>query len=460
MSYSIYPKKKKSLIRYDDDDYDYDYKPKSYSSKKNSWSWSSKGWSYFSFFNSEEDDDKDLFVKSPDNYQTPKKSDIKAKARVFKEASFNTIKELARVCYLKMIDDSDYISDKFKEYDSLSDVEKEDYQTKKSFYDQIYTSFIPGFTPLEQAISIYLKMQKKEYQDSNSDSDESLSFNTSLEFDREVYFDPTINEQLEFNELSKTYKLEIMNLISLIGDFGSQFKVEKEIDEKIVSNSDEYTKKIMRDYSQFNMIDLYQKMFPNFRTKFLTKDLVVNVPVDRKEQKQKIIIILDFSGSMDEHSKQVWVNAILIDRFRYVMKGEAEVFFSYFVDNPDRLRFQHIKDKEDVINFWSAFSNEPNGGMTEVGLMIDRISEEISNNKLMNLNVDLSEEKPEILVINDGYDTIHSDNFPYKVNALCLMEENEHLKNLCINSGGKKVYISEDNEITLYSSEGVRKLNL
>jgi hypothetical protein len=40
------------------------------------------------------------------------------------------------------------------------------------------------------------------------------------------------------------------------------------------------------------------------------------------------------------------------------------------------------------------------------------------------------------------------------------MEENEHLKNLCINSGGKKVYISEDNEITLYSSEGVRKLNL
>jgi hypothetical protein len=458
MSYSIYPKKKKSLIRYDDDDYD--YKPKSYSSKKNSWSWSSKGWSYFSFFNSEEDDDKDLFVKSPDNYQTPKKSDIKAKARVFKEASFNTIKELARVCYLKMIDDSDYISDKFKEYDSLSDVEKEDYQTKKSFYDEIYTSFIPGFTPLEQAISIYLKMQKKEYQDSNSDSDESLSFNTSLEFDREVYFDPTINEQLEFNELSKTYKLEIMNLISLIGDFGSQFKVEKEIDEKIVSNSDEYTKKIMRDYSQFNMIDLYQKMFPNFRTKFLTKDLVVNVPVDRKEQKQKIIIILDFSGSMDEHSKQVWVNAILIDRFRYVMKGEAEVFFSYFVDNPDRLRFQHIKDKEDVINFWSTFSNEPDGGMTEVGLMIDRISEEISNNKLMNLNVDLSEEKPEILVINDGYDTIHSDNFPYKVNALCLMEENEHLKNLCINSGGKKVYISEDNEITLYSSEGVRKLNL
>jgi REP element-mobilizing transposase RayT len=69
---------------------------------------------------------------------------------------------------------------------------------------------------------------------------------------------------------------------------------------------------------------------------------VVNVPVDRKEQKQKIIIILDFSGSMHEEFKQDWVNAILIDRFKYVMKGEAEVFFSYFIHNPEHMHFQHI----------------------------------------------------------------------------------------------------------------------
>ena len=112
-----------------------------------------------------------------------------------------------------------------------------------------------------------------------------------------------------------------MNNLSLVGQFGSEFKVEKEISEKIVANSDQYSKLIMRDYSQFFMMDLYQKMFPNFATKFLTKDLTVNVPVDRKEQIQKIIILLDFSGSMDSYDKQVWVNAILIDRFKYVMKG-------------------------------------------------------------------------------------------------------------------------------------------
>lgn len=458
MAFSItYPKKgaKKKSTHWDDDDY---YAP-TRTKKKSSWSWSSSSWSYYSFFNTEvEENNEDLFVKSPENYETPKKSDIKSRVRVHRDSSYDTIKELARVCYLKMIEDRDYISEKYQDYDSLSDEDKHDYDTKKAFYDEIYESFIPGFTPLEQAISIYLKMKTKEYAEGKEKEDKD-DMNCSLDFDRDLYGDPTINEQLEINELSKQYKMEIMNQLSLIGDFGSQFKVEKEIEEKIVSNSDEYAKKIMRDYSQFYMIDLYQKMFPNFASKFLTKDLTVNVPVDRKEQKQKIIIILDFSGSMEHDTKQIWVNAILIDRFRYVLKGEAEVFFSYFVDNPDQMYFHHIKDREDVISFWETFSNHPDGGMTEVGLMVERIADEISNGRLMNLNVNLSEEKPEILVINDGYDDIHSDNFPYKVNALCLMQENDDLKDLCIKSGGKKIFVNEDNKLKMYSSEGEKSLN-
>jgi hypothetical protein len=458
MAFSIsYPKRgsvKKSEDYYDPYD---DYYTPTKAKKKSSWSWSKSSWSYYSFFNTEvEENNEDLFVKSPENYETPTVSQIKNKTHVYKQSSYDTIKELARVCYLKMIDDPDYISEKYKDFDSLSDLDKQDYTLKKEFYDTIYESFIPGFTPLEQAIAIYLKMKTKEHQE-NDDSD-GEGFNSTLDFNREIYSDPTINEQLEINELSKSYKMQIMNLISLIGDFGSQFKVEKEIDEKIVSNSDEYTKKIMRDYSQFHMIDLYQKMFPNFRSKFLTKDLTVNVPVDRKEQKQKIIIILDFSGSMDDHEKQIWVNAILIDRFRYVLKGEAEVFFSYFVSDPNQMNFQHIKNREDVVKFWETFSNEPNGGMTEVGNMVQRIADEISNGRLMNLDVNLSEEKPEILVINDGNDSVGTNEFPYKVNALCLMEKNYELRDLCINSGGKKIHVNEENVITMFSSEGSKVL--
>jgi len=458
MAFSVsYPKRgsvKKSEDYYDPYD---DYYTPTKAKKKSSWSWSKSNWSYYSFFNTEvEENNEDLFVKSPENYETPTVSQIKNKTHVYKQSSYDTIKELARVCYLKMIDDRDYISEKYKDFDSLSDLDKQDYTLKKEFYDTIYESFIPGFTPLEQAIAIYLKMKTKEHQE-NDDSD-GEGFNSTLDFNREIYSDPTINEQLEINELSKSYKMQIMNLISLIGDFGSQFKVEKEIEEKIVSNSDEYAKKIMRDYSEFHMIDLYQKMFPNFRSKFLTKDLTVNVPVDRKEQKQKIIIILDFSGSMSDHEKQIWVNAILIDRFRYVLKGEAEVFFSYFVHSPDQMNFQHIKNREDVVKFWETFSNDPDGGMTEVGDMVQRIADEISNGRLMNLDVNLSEEKPEILVINDGNDSVGTNEFPYKVNALCLMEENYELRDLCINSGGKKIHVNEENVITMFSSEGEKVL--
>ena len=253
--------------------------------------------------------------------------------------------------------------------------------------------------------------------------------------------------------------MSILNKVSIIGQLGSQFKVEKEVEEKIVSNSDTYAKMMMRDYAQIAQVDLYQRLFPNFPVKLLMKDLVVSVPVDRKEQKQKIIIILDYSGRMCDSFKQDWVNAILIDRFRYVMQGEAEVFFSYFVSNPDDMHFHHVHDRESVIKFWQMFSNDPNGGMTRVGDMVNRIASEVQNGKLMNLNIDLSEEKPEILVINDGQDSIHSEKFPYKVNAITLGEMNTQLQKLCVETHGKKVFVSEDHEVIAYSESGEEKVS-
>ena len=325
------------------------YYTPSYTSKKSKGGWKSKysggwskSWSSFSFTVDYEDNDNDLFVKDPINYLTPTAKEIKKKVKVNKQTAIDTIKELARVCYFKMIDEKDYVSEKF--VDNM-----EGQEAKKSLYDSIFDQYIPGFTPLEQAISIYLKIKNSGEVDEDGQrgetEDDDMNMQKGLDFDRNIYSDPTINEQLELNDISKERKMEILNHLSLVGQFGSEFKVEKEISEKIVSNSDEYAKMIMRDYAQFHMIDLYQKMFPNFKTKFLTKDLTVNVPVDRKEQIQKIIIILDYSGSMCDVEKQIWVNAILIDRFRYVMKGEAEVFFSYFVDDPTELDFQHIKNR-------------------------------------------------------------------------------------------------------------------
>lgn len=416
---------------------------------KYSGGWSKSGWGSFSFSWGDTDNNDDLFVKDPVNYLTPTTSEIRKKVHAPKQTSVDTIKELARVCYFKMIDDRDFVAEQF------IDSEDEEHQARKALYDSIFEQYIPGFTPLEQAISIFLKMKSgKEYSENGErDDDDELDMKKGLDFDRQLYSDPHINEQLDLNDLSRNRKMEIMNHLSLVGQFGSEFKVEKEISEKIVANSDEYSTMIMRDYSQIHMMNLMQKVYPNFRSKFLTKDLTVSVPVDRKEQIQKIIIILDYSGSMDYDAKQIWVNAILIDRFKYVMKGEAEVFFSYFVDSVEDLNFQHIKDREDVIKFWQTFSNDPNGGMTEVGDMVEHISNEISSGKLCNLDVNLSEEKPEILVINDGQDDIGTDQFPYKVNAVSLMSFSSQLKDLCLNTGGKQIEVTEDDKVFTYSVE-------
>lgn len=425
--------------------------------KYNSYSWTPSVWTNYSWIGSTfvEDDNSKLFAKDPVTYITPTKSDIKAKTNVWNEKSLDTIKELARVCYFKMIDEKDYVSEMYSDYESLSEEGQNDYDRKKELYDKIFEQFIPGNTPLEQAIAIYRQISNDVQNASVSGEKDDCDFDSTLSFDRAVYADPNINEQLDFNELSKSRKMDILDKISIIGDLGEQFKVEKEVDEKLVSNSDQYAKKIMRDYAQFSNIELYQKMFPNFRTKFLTKDLTVNVPVDRKEKKQKIIILLDFSGSMDGSDKQIWVNAILIDRLKYVMKEEAEVYFSYFVHSTSTLNFHHLKNREDVMTFWTWFSNDPNGGTTDIGGNVTYISKQIEKGKLHNLDVDLSSEKPEILIINDGQDRVDYDTLPYKVNAISLLEFSNELKNLCIKTGGKQVQVKSDNSVTSYAEEGI-----
>ena len=452
-----------------DDYYDGDYYTPTYQSPKKStggWKskyggggWSKSSWSSFSYtwdYGSVDNND-DLFVKDAINYLTPTAAEIRKKVHAPKQTSIDTIKELARICYFKMIDEKEYVAEKYADYDNLSESEQAEYQQKKALYDSIFEQFIPGFSPLEQAISIYLKLKgqsTREEREDGEDEDKEIDLTKRLDFDRNIYSDPNINEQLDLNELSKNRKMEIMNHLSLVGQFGSEFKVEKEISEKIVANSDQYATMIMRDYSQIHMMNLMQRVYPNFRSKFLTKDLIVNVPVDRKEQIQKIIILLDYSGSMHEDEKQVWVNAILIDRFRYVMRGEAEVFFSYFVYDCEDLEFQHIKDRDDVIRFWQTFSNEPNGGGTAIGEIVEYVANEVHSGKLCNLQVNLSEEKPEILIINDGEDSVGSDEFPYKVNAISLMSFSEELKDLCLATEGKQIEITYDLETFAYTKDG------
>lgn len=474
---------------YDDDDDDFygrrigygsrgTYKPsyrKETYTQKNSWSWSS----YNIYGEIHEDNDSDLFIKNHDNYFTPTAVEIRKSlpwSYNTNTDSINLIKEFSRFFFYKMLDQKNYIAEKFEDDSTLSEEELIEKTNKVEFYEALWDKYTPGFTPLEKAISLLTGMS----QDGNSPNDISKNFKRfdndnrsalqNIKYNEAIFTDPEYNELLnsEFFNKNNYNKLSILNKIALVKNLGSQFKVEKEIEEKIVANSKNYAKKVMRDYSQVFNIDLYQRLFPNFKYKLLTKDLNVNVPVDKTEHKQKIIILLDFSGSMSNPTKQEWVLAILMDRLKYAIKEEAEIFFSYFVNNPNSLDFTHIYNKETALKFLSTFSTLPNGGDTYIGAMIDRIDHNISHGYLANLKIDLRKEKPEILVINDGQDSVKTNSFSYKTNAISLFQHNEELKRLCVSNNGKYVSVLGDEynptsttlSVETFSKEGNEKLTI
>lgn len=431
----------------------YSFNSRNYS-YSNIYSGRTSNWGYYSSFNFSDDNEQNLFIKSSENYITPTSAEIRPRfTQYLQDETISLVKDLARVAFYKMLQEPDLFKDEYLDTEKLSGRALNQYELRKTLIEKMNEVWLPGSSPMEQAINVVQMLQEKlktENISACSNTNERVE-KLFLDFDRDDYTDPELNEQLDANPLSKLKKFNLMNKMSILGDFGSEFKVEKEVEEKIVQNSDERTHVLMTDHAQVINIDLYQRLLPNYKLKFLTKNLSVNLPVDRTEKKQKIIILLDYSGSMNDAAKQLWVNAILIDRFRYVMKGEAEIFFSYFVHDPDDLYFHHVKNRQDVIDFWSKFSNHPSGGNTDINAMVVKVKEEVEKGTLCNLSVDLSQERPEILVINDGQDRVNTKRFPYKVNAVSLMEFSEELKGLCVDTEGKQIRITRNEDIISYS---------
>ena len=430
----------------------------SYHRDYSTWSWGN--WGYQTLM---EDSDESLYIKAHPSYLTPTNSQVSMKMTDYRNNTAKNrdmIREFARYFYYQMIEDKNYFKEKYDDLTTLSEREVETFFKKKEQYENLWEKHIPGYTPLEKAIFLFNTLIQEAAKKSKMVDDltpEQIKETCSnITINKEIYEDPIINELLEMQSLSKDNKMDILQKIALVQEIGGSFKVEKEIEEKIVNHSRIHSKKIMRDFSQIYNVDLYQRLMPTYNVKLLMKDLVINAPIDRTEHKQKIIILLDYSGSMDDKEKQKWVLAVMIDRLKYVIKEEAEIFFSYFVSDPNHLRFHHLHNRKTVFDFWQGFSTRPNGGQTHIGSMIDRLAEHIPQKKLCNLDIDLSKEKPEALIINDGQDSIKTTKFSYKTNAITIVDrENQDLKRLCVENNGKYVYASSSG-IKVYDKSNTR----
>lgn len=422
-----------------------------------------------------EDPEEDLlFVKEHKYYWTPSDYLInpRLKERGLKPDNLVIVKELARFFYYKMVRDKNYIKDEYDSYlynstenENLENEEEkeevletttlaneEEIYQKIAFYEKLWNTYIPGYTPLEKSINILSLLEKEQKDKGENDSKKLTSVENLSKViknlpEEKKFSDPELNELMKNRKELKdfTQQVPFLKKISLVDAFGKTFEISKTTIKKRVFNSEKFENKKMVEYSDLVNSPLYQRILPTFKVKLLTKDLVVNMPIESKESKQKIIVLVDFSGSMNSHYKQNWVLAILADRLAYCMREECEIFFSYFLTSYELgkdFKFVHIYNKKTAEDFFKNFNVSPNGGDTEVGVVIDRIRDEIeTKKKLFNLNVDLSVEKPEILVINDGNDSVKIKDFTWKTNAITISQQNEELKSMCEKNKGAYIYL-------------------
>lgn len=370
-----------------------------------------RSWGGYSPYYQEE---KQYYIREHEWYYTPGEYQVQWRLQMKKLDIQNVevAQEMARFFYFKMIQNKKYVDPHYHDLTKLDEKEVEKANQKEDFYDTLWKQFVPGMSPLEKAINALLLMKRKN--NGGAISPSTMNGANLLEVFNgvpdEAYFENSTLQELmkqRGNIEDWTENLDMLNAISVVGEWGKSFEIKKTIYDKRVTNSKVHKNKRIVEYSELVNSQLYQRMMPNYTAKLITKDLVVNMPIERQESKQKIIILQDFSGSMQDPNKQKWTLAILADRLSYVMKEECEVFFSYFLTT-DELKssyfpFVHLKNKTDALKFYKEFNTNPSGGTTQVGDIVAAIRDEVMNNrKLFNLNVDLSEEQPEILVINDG----------------------------------------------------------
>lgn len=403
--------------------------------------------------------EKKFFVEEHKWYFTPAEytAEFRLRQRKLSTNHVHFLRELARFYFHKMIDNKKYVDPYFLDESVLTAEELELVNESKTFYEEIWDKYVPGLTPIDKGLNLIALLQKQNEQNgggSNPTSKDLKGVDVEAALkrlpDKEIFESQSLNEIFDRREKIEDFdrKVALMNKIAMIERFGKTFEVKKEVAEKRVFNSKVIKQKRMVEYSEIINSPLYQRVLPNYNVKLLTKDLVVNTPVEYLESKQKIIMLVDYSGSMHNSEKQDWVLSLLADRLRYCCAEECEIFFSFFLTEQDikrgNFKFTHIYNRETALKFFKEVSTNPSGGDTEIGRVIEVIRHEIMDNKrLFNLDIDLSIEKPEILIINDGQDTVKADEFNWKTNAITLFGNNAELKQLCERTGGKFVTVTQ-----------------
>ena len=194
------------------------------------------------------------------------------------------------------------------------------------------------------------------------------------------------------------------------------------------------------DYDQIESIDqMFDADYAEFRPKDEFKRRLVNhelmVPLIFKKDKapKKVYaLLIDRSGSMHTDTKIGMVRAMLLTLFKEVDKG-AVLYISTFEEGIDG--WHRVATKEEAVEYYSTLKS-PRGGNTEVGKCIAITQAEIAKRHIGEFQLE-DDESPEIIIVNDGQDTIHPTPTIAPVHAISIEQDNPALKALCLKSKGQ-----------------------
>lgn len=216
---------------------------------------------------------------------------------------------------------------------------------------------------------------------------------------------------------------------------------------QVIKNPDTYNRQLIQELPDVVGTSPFDAALPTFDFKFATKQLLV-----RKRNlgsKHTVIMLLDVSSSMCEAEKVSWVAAVLINRLRAIVNGDASALylvpFEAGIDVRSTIAYTSPEQASDAIRRIIDVGNphDPYAGCTDVHASVKSIIRCI---EIGQIGVHVIKDKPQIIIVNDGQDSVPPLELNYKVHAIVLGTRNHGLRKMVECSGGhyQEFYLEDD----------------
>lgn len=175
-----------------------------------------------------------------------------------------------------------------------------------------------------------------------------------------------------------------------------------------------------------------------FNYKLASKKLEVPIKMAPDTRKQLLYMLVDTSGSMGQEFKIAAVNFVLSNRLAAVMRGDAELFFSFYESKKFDEHFINTSEQAKAFFKKTCTHNYSMGGTDINGVLLETIK------RCDELVRDRGYVRPDIMIVCDGQDTVDGsmDCHGYKIHTVHLDQYNHELAKISQRSKGMTVEIT------------------